>query len=116
MPKTIIWFRFYAACLALSYLFLAGVGVIFLTHPPADLEMSPTEGAFLGSIFIAMGLLFFIAVLPAFFLPRRGWAWIYGLVLIVFGLTSLLYIPLSLPILIFWLRDPVKNWFVPIVS
>lgn len=116
MPKTITWFRVYAALLALAYLGFAAVGVIFLTFEPADLEMSPTEAGFLGIMFVVIGLMFFAAVLPAFFLPRRGWAWIYGLVLIILGLTSALFIPICIPLLIFWLKDPVKDWFVPIVS
>ena len=114
MPASILWFRVYAVLLALSYLFVLGLGVTFLVLPPETLEMEPLEAQLLGGVFIALGFLFFIAVLPSFFLPRRKWGWIYGLVLICLGLTSALFLPICIPLLIFWLKEPVKAWFEPI--
>ncbi|MDF2375826.1 MAG: hypothetical protein P1U81_06260 [Verrucomicrobiales bacterium] len=116
MPATILWFRAYAALLALTYLGLVALGVVFLALPPEQLEMTSAESVLVGWIFILLGLLFTAAVLPAFFLPRQGWAWIYGLALMVMGLTSVIFIPLCIPLIIFWLKDPVKDWFVPIAS
>lgn len=116
MPKTLLWFRVYAILLALAYLALTGLGFVFLLYPPETLEMESFETVILGWLFVVLGLLFFAIVLPAFFLPQRGWAWIYGLGLICFGLTSGIFLPVCIPLLIFWLRDPVKDWFVPIAS
>lgn len=116
MPRTLFWFRVYAVLLALAYLALAGLGVVFLLLPPEKLAMESFEAVILGWLLIILGLLFFAIVLPAFFLPQRGWAWIYGLALICFGLTSVVFLPICIPLLIFWLRDPVKDWFVPIAS
>lgn len=114
MPRTLFWFRVYAVLLAVTYLALAGLGVVFLLLPPEQLGMDSLEALLVGWLFAILGLLFFAIVLPAFFLPRRGWGWIYGLVLICFGLTSAIFLPICIPLLIFWLKDPVKDWFVPI--
>ncbi|MEM1441780.1 MAG: hypothetical protein AAGF67_05525 [Verrucomicrobiota bacterium] len=113
-PKALAWFRFYLALLALFYLALIGLGVVFLTIAPESLQMSGAQTALIGVVFVLLGILFLLAVLPAFSLPRRGGAWIYGLALIVLGMTSLVLLPVSLPLLMQWLRDPVKDWFVPI--
>ncbi|MGB7159266.1 MAG: hypothetical protein WBD40_14450 [Tepidisphaeraceae bacterium] len=45
------------------------------------------------------------------FLPRRPWVWIYDLVLICLGLTSICCMPATIPLLIFWLKPEAKAWF-----
>jgi hypothetical protein len=52
--------------------------------------------------------LFYVA---APFLPRRPWAWVLDLVLIVMGVLTLLFLPLALPLLFFWLKRNVQDWF-----
>ncbi|MEM6915274.1 MAG: hypothetical protein AAF491_01815 [Verrucomicrobiota bacterium] len=113
-PKALSWFRLYLVLLALFYLGLIGLGVVFLAISPESLQMTAGQTALIGCVFILLGVLFLLVVLPAFALPRRGGAWIYGLALIVLGMTSVVLVPVSLPLLIQWMREPVKNWFVPI--
>ena len=41
----------------------------------------------------------------------RPWVWTYDLVVICFGFTSACFFPFCIPLLIFWLKPPVKEWF-----
>ena len=45
------------------------------------------------------------------FLPRRPWVWIYDLVLICLGLTSVCCLPATIPLLVYWLKPEAKSWF-----
>ena len=113
-PKTLFWFQLYVVLQATLYLCLVGAGIAFLIIPAEELEMSMGQDILVGWVFILLGIMFFLFVIPALFLPRRGGAWIYGLAVIILGLTSVVLFPLCLPLLVCWFRDPVKDWFVPI--
>ena len=39
------------------------------------------------------------------------WAWIYGMVLICIGLTSPCCLPVTIPLLIGWIKDDAKAYF-----
>ncbi|MEM9280917.1 MAG: hypothetical protein AAGA96_03760 [Verrucomicrobiota bacterium] len=111
MPATIKWFRIYCVVLAALYVLVAALGVAILALPPEKLQMGKQESVAAGGLFIVMGLVFFLLVLPGLFLPPRPGGWIYGLVLICIGLTSVLFLPICIPLLIFWLKPPVQFWF-----
>ncbi len=111
MPKTIFWFRIYCGLLAFLYLLVTAGGIAFLVIPAETLEMARTEAVVIGSLFIAMGLVFFIMTFLGLFLPQRPGGWIYGLVLICIGLTSAVFLPICIPLLLFWLKQPVQAWF-----
>ena len=68
----------------------------------------PTE--FLGGLYIALGIIFMIPPLVAFFLPKRPWAWVYHLVMICLGMTGCTIVA-SIPLIIFWIKPEVKQYF-----
>ena len=111
MPAAFRWFCFYCALLALLYFSVAGLGVFFLVSPPPEMELDQIARALIGAPFILTGLFLAFATALGPFLPQRDWAWLYGLALICLGLTSVVLLPLSLPLLIFWRKEPVKSWF-----
>jgi SNF family Na+-dependent transporter len=111
MPQTIIWFRVYSIFLALVYVACIAGGAFFLTLDPSEAEMPETWIAVFGSLFILMSLIFAIGFGLGAFLPPKPWAWVYGMVLICIGMTSALFLPFCIPLLIFWLKDPVNEWF-----
>jgi len=45
------------------------------------------------------------------FLPRRPGVWVYDVVLIALGLTSACLWPITIPLLIFWIKPENKLWF-----
>lgn len=111
MPAAFRWFRLYCVLLSLLYLAVAGLGIFFLISPPPEMELDRIASALIGTLFILTGLFLAFATALGPFLPQRDWAWLYGLALICLGLTSLVLLPVSLPLLIFWRKEPVRTWF-----
>ena len=108
------WFMTYAILMALLYLLLAGFGVTVLAVGPdqfADPKTSADEWVGIAIALIAVGLVLGVAFGLAPFLPRRPGAWVYDLVLIALGLTSACLWPMTIPLLIFWIKPETKRWF-----
>lgn len=64
-----------------------------------------------GVVFAVIGVPLGVVFAAAPFLPRRPWVWVYDLVLIILGLTSCITWPLTIPLLIYWLKAETKWWF-----
>ena len=96
--------------MALLYLALAAMGIVFMFSEP-DPEMSAAEAKVMGSVFLILGLIFFVPYAIAPLLPRRSWVWVLGLVLICIGLTSACCLPACIPLLIFWLKPEMKQFY-----
>lgn len=108
-PGVIPWFKAYAAFLALLYLAVIAFGVFVATHP-AEMEVSEEFGRVFGLTIAALGLAFALGFAAGLFLPRRPWAWVYGLVLICIGLNGCT-LPFSAALLFFWIRPDAQAWF-----
>jgi hypothetical protein len=111
VPPVWPWFITYCVLMALMYLLLAAAGVFLLTAAPAGRNRDPVEMQIQGVIFTVMGLPLFAAFAAGPFLPKRPWVWIYNMVLICLGLTSMCCLPATIPLLIFWLKPETKLWF-----
>ena len=111
MPSTILWFRIYCGLLCALYLAVAGAGIAFLVVSPETLEMDSASAKLLGILFLGMGGGMTFLSFLGFFMPQRPGAWTYCLMLIVLGLTSLVFLPISLPLLISWLKPQTQEWF-----
>ena len=109
-PSVYKWFVAYCIFMALLYLVAAVMGMVFLVVEP-DPEMSAAEATIMGSLFLILGVVFFAAYAVAPFLPRKSWVWVYGLVLIAIGLTSLCCLPACIPMLIFWVKPEMKHFY-----
>ena len=110
-PATILWFRAYCALLSLLYLGLAGLGVAILVVPPEQIEMESLEANLFGTMVLVMGILFFLPTLLGFFLPPRPGGWVIGFGLILMGVTTVILLPMSILLLLFWKKPAVQTWF-----
>ncbi|MBU6178636.1 MAG: hypothetical protein KGR69_03185 [Verrucomicrobia bacterium] len=110
-PAVLGWFKAYCVVLCLLYLLFAGASLIFFLVEPEELEMGTAEAIFMGLVFLVVGLVCFVASLLPLFLKPRPWVWIYDLVVICIGMTSACFLPLCVPLLIFWIKPEVKAWF-----
>jgi hypothetical protein len=99
------WYIAYAVVMALMYLFVCGAGVLLALLATKD------EDRIQGVIMAIIGLPFAIPYAIAPMLGKTPGAWTYHLVLICIGLTSACCIPVSLPLLIFWLKPETKAYF-----
>lgn len=109
-PAVFTWFVVYCILMALLYLAMAAMGVAFLFMEP-DQEVSAAEAKVMGGMFIILGLVFFVPYALGPILPRKSWVWVFGLVLICIGLTSLCCLPVCIPLLIFWLKPEMKEFY-----
>ena len=108
-PGVWMWYCVYCAGMALMYLAVIGLGIMFLTVE--DFELEEFERLLYGYMFIVMGVVLMGAYVIAPFLPKNRGAWVYGIILIAFGLTSCCTMPASIPLLIFWLKPEAKAFF-----
>ena len=109
-PPVHKWFVVYCIVMALLYLTTAIMGVVFMFAEP-DRDMSAAEAKLMGTVFLILGLAFFVPYALAPFLPRQSWVWVLGLVLICIGLTSLCCLPVCIPLLISWLKPEMKMFY-----
>jgi membrane-bound metal-dependent hydrolase YbcI (DUF457 family) len=108
-PPVYKWFVVYCIFMALLYLGLAAMGIVFMFSEP-DPEMSAAEAKMMGAVFLILGLGFFVPYAIAPLLPRKSWVWVFGLVLICIGLTSACCLPVCIPLLIFWSKPEMKQF------
>lgn len=109
-PPAFKWFFVYCVLMALLYLAMAVMGIVFMVAEP-DRDMSAEEARAMGGVFLILGLVLAVPYAIAPFLPRHSWVWVYGLVLICVGLTSLCCLPACIPLLLFWLKPEMKAFY-----
>ena len=110
-PQVIMWFRVYCVVLCVLYLTVAAFSLVFFLVDPAKLEMPQVVAYVLGVFLLGGGLGMFAAVLLPMLLRPRPWLWTYDLIIICLGMTSACFLPACVPLLIFWLKPEVKNYF-----
>ena len=109
-PPVYKWFVVYCILMAVLYLILAVMGIVYMFIEP-DKEMSAAEAKLMGTVFLILGLVFCVPYAVAPFLPRKSWVWVFGLVLICLGLTISCCLPACIALLIFWLKPEMKEFY-----
>ena len=109
-PAVIGWYKAYLGFLVFLFLVVTGAGIFLWVAPlsPEDLDDMPKE--LMAGIYIGSGAVMLILSLVGFFLPRAKGAWVFHLVMICIGLTGCTLV-FSIPLLIFWLKPEVKDWY-----
>ncbi len=110
-PPVMTWFVAYCVFMTLLYLFCFVVGIVFVATEPTGRDMSADEARVMGMVFIGMGLVLAVPFAIGPFLPRKPGAWVFGLVLICLGLTSVCCLPVTVPLLIHWIKPETKSYF-----
>lgn len=110
-PKVILCFKIYCVVLCLIYLATAAASLFFFLADPRDIEMSRTAARVVGSCFLAMGLVLFGVCLLPLILAPRPWLWTFDFVVICLGMTSACFLPVCVPLLLFWLKPDAKRYF-----
>ena len=110
-PAVWSWFVAYCVVMAVIYLLVCAAGVFFLAADPAALATEPAEAKLMGVVMLALGLVLAVPFAAAPFLPRRPWVWVYGIVLIALGMTSVCTLPAAIPLLVYWINDETKAYF-----
>lgn len=109
-PQVYTWFVVYCVLMALMYLAVTAMGIFF----PMLSQMSSRPQAqdqITGIIYTVFGVIFFIPFAIAPFLKPGPGVWVYDLVLICLGMTSCCCLPITIPLLIFWIKPETKTYF-----
>ena len=111
--KPAVWGWYVTYCVAMAFLYFVTVvmGLIMLLTGPTGPDVDPVENKIISFIFIGMGLALLIPFAAGPLLPRRRWAWVVGLVLIVIGMTSMCCLPVAIPLLIWWIKPETKEYY-----
>lgn len=110
-PGVITWFYVYCWILVVMYFMVMLGSIAFFFVDPEELEMPAVQALLTGVIMAASGAVFFVLGLLPLVLPRRPWLWVYDLVLICLGMTSCCFWPVCIPLIIFWIKPGVKEYF-----
>lgn len=113
-PKVILWFHVYAGLMAAMYFFLSVVvmGLLFFVGEELG-DGGEYDFVFFLGLVVFCFFLCFVFLLPVL-VPRRPWVWVYSLILICIGLTSICTLPATIPLLIFWLKPEVKQAYAKV--
>lgn len=107
-PQVVVWYKIFCGAMAVLYGLLLFLGVFVVNSFPPDDE------AFIdGILLVILGPSFAIAYGLGFFWDEKPWHWVYGIVLICISLTSCCCFPVSIPLLIYWLKPETKSYFNP---
>jgi len=114
-PPVLPWYRAYCGFMAFLYTGITVAVIIGLFvdfQPHLEKEGIPLWGFYLyiGVIFGVTGVLA-AGFITSFFLKPKPWTWIYHLVLIAIGLTSPCCMPITIPLLIFWIKPDTQTYF-----
>lgn len=109
--RTFFWFRAYCLLLTFLYVIVAALGAYLAIEQPTSPSYDKTEIFITGIVYFVVGVALIIPFGYALFLPRRRWAWVYGIVLIALGMSSCCFLPVTIPLLIFWLKPETKAIF-----
>jgi len=110
-PKVVRWFKIYAGFLCLAYLCVAAASIFFFVMDSWKLDLTRAEARLIGYILLGFGLPFFAACLVPFVVRRRPWVWTYNLVVICLGMNGALTLPVSIALLIYWIKPEVKSYY-----
>ena len=110
-PPVWKWYIVYCILMAILYLITTLFGLGFLLLGPEAPDMTETEARVMGFIFLIFSLPLLVIFALAPFLPKKPWVWIYGLVLIALGMTSMCCLPATIPLLIFWIKPETRQFF-----
>ena len=93
------------------YLLVAGLGVFFMVMEPSDMDLLEAEALAMGAFYVVLGLGLTVPFLVGLVVGPARWHWVYGIVLIALGMTSICCLPVTIPLLIGWLKPEAKAWF-----
>jgi len=111
-PGVILWYKIFCVFSGLVYFGVVTLG-FFMYFSAADLATQPGEEEIFkieGIVFGVMGFVLAAMFLAGALYDKGNGAWIYGIVLIAIALTSCYCWPISIPLLIFWIKPETKEY------
>lgn len=109
--KILFWYRAFCVLMVAANLFVAFIGIFPVIVGMIKNNRDSVELYAAGGFHIVLGIMVAIPYAISFFAPRKPWHWVYGIVLISVPMMSCACLPISIPLLIFWLKPQAKQMF-----
>jgi hypothetical protein len=109
-PRVLLFVKIYAVTMTMVYLLFSAFMFWLFQAQETELVLPPSVRAVrYGMVYLCV--LLGLAFLVVLFLPKRRWAWGYGLGAIVLGMSSLVLAPFAIPMLLHWIRPATRQYF-----
>lgn len=112
-PAVVTWYKLY--CVLMIFVYFAcsigGGAIIIFRNQIANPETSAIELLLNGIVLLGMGIVMFVMFIVALLLPPKPWTWIYHLIAICLGLTSCCTWPVTIPLIIQWIKPETQQYF-----
>ena len=109
-PGVVTGFTCYAWLLVAMYGIVFVAGVFLAVAGGSSNQSDAIQAVIFGGILAVMGAVFATAFLVAIFKAPGPGLWVYRLVLICVGFTSICTLPFCIWMLVLWLRDDCKRF------
>jgi hypothetical protein len=112
-PAVVGWFKVYCSVIGTIYIAvaIAGAALALYAQQLSDSAEETMELVIQGYLYLALGIVLAGVHFLALLIPRKKWSWIYGFAPIVIGLTSLCCLPMTIPLLLWWIKPGTRAWF-----
>lgn len=111
-PTIVVWQHRYCAFMSAVYVFCIFLGVfLFVFAKDGGEQHSESELLITGVLTVVLGAVLAVAYGVAPFLRPARWVWIYHMVLIGFGFTSVCCVPVCIPLLVKWVKPETQAYF-----
>ncbi len=105
------WFVAYCVLMAVLYLFVAVMGAAMIVLSSASPGRDSSELLAQGIGMLVVGAIFTVPYAVGPFAKGKSWGWVYGIVLIALGMTSCCLWPVTIPLIIRWVKPEMKRMF-----
>ena len=107
------WFTAYCVFMVLIYVLVAIGGGALLLFDPGGVSRRRNGGELQAQavVFLIIGVILAPVYAGGLFLKGKSWGWVYGVVLIAIGMTSCCLWPVTIPLLIQWIKPEMKRMF-----
>jgi cation transporter-like permease len=109
--KVFFWYRAYCAFLVLLYVAVTIGGIALAVIRPESSEYRAEEFMLVGIIYAVTGAVMAVVFTVALLLPPKPYNWIVGVIMIAIGMTSCCFVPVCVPLLIYWFKPETKAFF-----
>lgn len=110
-PGVIFWFKVYCWILCVIHLLVIAMAISLFFVEPEKLETPVSFAYIMGTIMLVYGATFFVLGLLPLIIQHRPWLRVFDLIVICVGLTNCCFWPICIPLLIFWCKPEVKQYF-----
>jgi hypothetical protein len=107
------WFVAYCVLMTLLYLISVTTGAVLLVFSFTSLAEKPDISILRtqATAFLLIGVVLMIPYAMGPFVKGKSWGWVFGIVLIAIGMTSCCLWPITIPLLIQWIKPEMKRAF-----